>query len=71
MLVGGVAAIGHGALRPTADLDCLTRGSSENLRRLTAAMRELNARLRVAGVTDEDASMLPIRVDADTLGRME
>jgi hypothetical protein len=40
-------------------------------RRLTAAMRELNARLRVAGVTDEDASMLPIGVDADTLGRME
>jgi hypothetical protein len=42
LLVGGVAAIAHGALRPTDDLDCLVRRSGENLARLAAAMRELH-----------------------------
>lgn len=31
LLVGGVAAIAHHAVRPTADLDCLARRSGENL----------------------------------------
>ncbi len=71
VVVGGVAAIAHGAIRPTADLDCLARRSGENLERLAAAMRELNSRLRVEGVSDEDAAMLPTRLDTETLGRME
>lgn len=41
LLVRGVAAIAHGALRPTGDLDCLARRSEENLERLARAMREL------------------------------
>ncbi len=71
LLVGGVAAIAHGAVRPTADLDCLARRSGENLTRLAGAMRELNARLRVKGLTDLEAAALPTPIDADTLGRME
>lgn len=71
VLVGGMAAIAHGALRPTADLDCLARRSAENLARLAAAMRELNARLRVAGLTDAEATALPTPLDADALGRMQ
>lgn len=30
-------------------------------------MRELNARLRVAGMTDQEARQLPVRIDSDTL----
>lgn len=71
LLVGGVAAIAHGATRPTTDLDCLARRSRQNLERLAAAMRELNARLRVAGLSDEEAAELPARLDSDTLARLE
>lgn len=71
LLVGGVAAIAHGATRPTMDLDCLARRSRQNLERLAAAMRELNARLRVAGLSDEEAAELPAKLDSDTLARLE
>lgn len=71
LLVGGVAAIAHGALRPTGDLDCLARRSEENLERLATAMRELNARLRVQGLTDAEATALPTPLDAEALGRLE
>jgi hypothetical protein len=71
LLVGGVAAIAYGARRPTADLDCLARRSDENLGRLAFALRELNARLRVHGLTDDEAARLPTRLDSATLGRME
>lgn len=71
LLVGDVAAIAHGALRPTGDLDCLARWSEENLERLAMAMRELNARLRVKGLTDAEAAALPTRLDAEALGRLE
>jgi hypothetical protein len=33
LLVGGVAAIAHGATRPTVDFDCLARRTQENLAR--------------------------------------
>jgi predicted nucleotidyltransferase len=71
LLVGGVAAIAYGARRPTSDLDCVTRRTEENLNRLAAALRALNARLRVHGLSDEEAAALPTRLDAETLGRME
>jgi hypothetical protein len=70
LVVGGVAAIAHGATRPTSDLDCVARRSGTNLDRLAAALRELNARLRVAGLSDEEAAALPTQLDRDTLGRM-
>lgn len=71
LLVGGIAAQARGAQRPTADFDCLARRTARNLDRLAAAMRELKARLRVEGLSDEEALLLPVQVDRNTLSRME
>ncbi len=71
LLVGGVATQTYGATRPTKDFDCLVRRAAENLAHLAAAMRELGARLRVEGLTDEDAALLPVRITAETLVRLE
>jgi hypothetical protein len=67
LLVGRFAARAHGAQRRTADVDCVPIMSAANLGRLAAALRELNARLRVAGMTDDDARRLPVTIDATTL----
>ena len=71
LLVGGVATQLYGATRPTMDLDCLIRQTRENLTRLTAAMRELRARLRVEGMTDADAAALPMQLHAEAILRLE
>jgi hypothetical protein len=63
LVVGGVAALAYGARRPTRDLDCLARLEPENLDRLAAAMRELGARMRVQGLSDEEAKALPVPLD--------
>jgi hypothetical protein len=52
IVVGGYAAQLHGATRLTTDLDLVADFDRENLRRLAAAMRELNARARVEGCVD-------------------
>jgi hypothetical protein len=67
VLVGGVAARAHGATRATADIDCVPNTEYENLDRLATALRELGARLRVAGMSDDEARQLPVRLDAATL----
>ena len=66
-MVGGVAAIGYGATRPTEDADCVVRRDRANLQRLAAALAELNARLRVGGMSDAEAAGLPVHIDATTL----
>ena len=71
LLVRGVAAIAHGARRLTVDLDCVALRTYENLDRLAEALRDLNSRLRVEGVDDAEAALLPVRIDRETLGRME
>ena len=45
--------------------------SAENLERLAAALRELNAFLRVSGLSDDEARALPTRIDAVALSRLE
>ena len=55
LIVGGIGAQAHGATRPTADFDCLARFDRDNLERLCDAMRELNARIRADGFSDEEA----------------
>jgi hypothetical protein len=67
LLCGGAAAAAYGAERPTEDADCVVNRERTNLDRLAAAMRGLNARLRVAGMTDEEAITLPVQVDGATL----
>lgn len=71
LLVGGIAARAYGAQRPTFDVDCVPEPSRENLDRLAAAMRDLHARLRVEGLTDEESALLPVQVTGSTLVRME
>ena len=65
--MGGVAASAYGATRPTTDFDCVVRRAAENLDRLAAALRELNARLRVDRLPDDEAAALPFRIDTQTL----
>lgn len=67
VLVGGFAARAHGATRPTADIDCVPDTSAENYERLASALRDLGARLRVAGMSDAQARRLPVQIDAVTL----
>jgi hypothetical protein len=69
LIVGGAAAVAYGAERPTEDADCVVGRDPANLERLADVLRELNARLRVAGMTDEEARQLPVQLDAMTLGR--
>ncbi len=71
VLVGGVSTRLHGALRLTDDLDCMPERTHENLTRLAGAMTELNARLRVGGLTDVEARQLPVQLDAATLERVQ
>lgn len=71
LLVGGIAAAAHGDVRSTFDVDCLPRQNANSLERLAAAMRELRARLHVEGLDEDEAAALPMRLDADTLARME
>jgi hypothetical protein len=67
VVVGGIAARAHGASRATADFDCIPANDIENLDRLAKALTVLNARLRVAGMSDYEARGLPIRLDSLTL----
>lgn len=69
LLIGGVPATGYGATRLTEDTDCVVRRSRANLEKPAAALKELNARLRAAGMTDDEAKALPVRIDPTTLDR--
>jgi hypothetical protein len=71
ILVGGAAARLYGATRLTDDADCLAKRTTPNLDRLGAAMRELHARLRAEGLTDAEATALPVMIDHHTLAAME
>jgi len=67
VLVGGLAARAHGAQRRTMDVDCVPNTTAINLERLAVALRHLNGRLHVGGLTDEEARQLPVQLDAETL----
>jgi hypothetical protein len=67
VVIGGLAARARGAMRPTMDVDVVAATDDENLGRLAGALIELDARLRVAGMSDEEARRLPVKLDAITL----
>jgi len=67
LLAGGAAARAYGAERLTEDADCVVRRERPHLDRLASAMRELNARLRVSGMSNDDARQLPVQLDGNML----
>jgi hypothetical protein len=52
VLVGGLAAVLHGAAHLTTDVDVVPQDARDNLERLSAALGELGARIRVTGEPD-------------------
>ena len=65
IIVGGQASRVWGSPSLTEDFDAAYARDRDNLERLAAALRELDAELRVANVEED----LPFRLDADTLER--
>lgn len=62
--VGGFAALMHGAQRATKDIDLCVAWSIENLERVAAALRDLDARLRIGGYVS-------VPIDVALLRRLE
>lgn len=62
VLIGGFAAVVHGSPLPTNDVDITPARDPENVARLSAALTELEAKLRVDG-----QAPLPFAHDADSL----
>ena len=52
VLIGGMAAILHGASHVTTDVDVVPQEARENLERLSAVLNEIHARIRVADEPD-------------------
>jgi hypothetical protein len=67
VLVGGYAAQLYGARRPTYDIDITPATTQENLDRLSAALRELGAGIRV----DDQAEGLPFDCSGESLRGMQ
>ncbi|MBU6233305.1 MAG: hypothetical protein KJS64_03555 [Acidobacteria bacterium] len=67
LIVGGVAARAYGASRVTEDLDLVIERTDANLDNVSTALRAMNARLRVEGMTDEEAKSLPVHIDRHML----
>ena len=66
VVIGGFAAIVHGSPENTSDVDITPEQSRENLDRLSAALDELNARIR----TDAVEGGLPFSHSGDSLRGM-
>ena len=66
VLVGGLAAVLHGAAHVTTDVDVVPEDAQANLERLSAALRELNARIRTTG----EADGIPFDHSAESLTRV-
>ena len=66
VLVGGLAAVLHGASNVTTDVDVVPQEALVNLERLSEALKELDARIRVTGEPDG----VPFDPSAESLGRV-
>ena len=67
VLIGGLAAVLHGSPLPTVDADICPSRERENLTRLAAALRELDARIRSA----DTPTGVPFPVEATFLSSVE
>jgi len=65
VVIGGIAATLHGSNLRTADVDICPPRDPENLTRLAAALKEMEARIRTSGVPEG----LPFACDAEFLSR--
>ena len=63
VMVGGYAARLHGSERPTSDVDVAPKTTGENLDRLAAALRDLDARIR----TENEPEGLPFAATGESL----
>jgi hypothetical protein len=63
VVIGGLAAAAHGSVLPTYDIDITPESSADNLTRLSAALHELQARVR----SDAVDGGLPFDHDAISL----
>jgi hypothetical protein len=52
VLIGGLAAVLHGAAHVTTDVDVVPEEAQKNLERLSSALKELDARIRTTGEPD-------------------
>jgi len=66
VLIGGLAAVLHGSAHVTTDVDVVPEEALHNLERLSAALKELGARIRVAGEPDG----VPFDHSAESLARV-
>ncbi|MEX0984895.1 MAG: hypothetical protein WD096_07570 [Actinomycetota bacterium] len=66
VVIGGLAAVLHGAAHVTTDLDIAPEEAKRNLERLSDALREMNARIRVSGEPDG----VPFDHSAESLARV-
>jgi hypothetical protein len=67
VLMGGIAAVLHGAPHVTTDVDVVPENGKQNLERLTQALRELEARIRVTG----EPGGIPFDQSPESLARVE
>jgi hypothetical protein len=65
VLVGGFAAVIHGSPYVTTDIDVVPEPSSENLGRLSSALRAMHARVW----TNDEPEGIPFGHDAESLAR--
>src|SRR5262245_15857189 len=66
VLIGGMAAILHGASHVTTDVDVVPQDARDNLERLSGALREIHARIRVHGELDG----VPFDLSGESLARV-
>ena len=77
VLIGGLAAVLHGAPHVTTDVDVVPEEAKRNLERLSAALEELGARIRVTGEPDgvpfdhSGESLARLRSERSTLRRTQ
>ena len=67
VLIGGLALVSHGIIRPTADIDLCYRPSADNSARMITALEPFHPRLRVAPTAGASLAVQAFRFDARTL----
>jgi hypothetical protein len=66
VLIGGLAAVLHGAPHVTTDVDVVPEDAQANLERLAAALKDLHARIRATG----EPEGIPFDLSSESLSRV-